>query len=366
MVTELVDPPEGDELKNLLEFDRDELVAELESSLALESFRARQLVSWLYRRGAHSFDEMTDISKETRSALQRKYYIYRPGKKQVQKSKDKTRKYLFAMADGNCVESVYISQPTRYTLCISSQVGCAIGCKFCRTAQMGLVRNLKTSEIIGQVLAVEDDLREAVSQGEEAPDFENIVFMGMGEPLHNLENVIRAVKILNDDLGFDFSARKITVSTSGLVPAIKKFGESGARANLAVSLNATTDEVRSAIMPLNRKYPLAVLLQTLRDYPLKKGRRITIEYVLIKGINDTDEDLKRLPHILHGVKAKVNLIPYNGNTGLGFETPDADRVLYWQERLLAASVSSSIRWSKGEDISAACGQLATEATRAKK
>lgn len=336
---------------DLLNFDREELTTELSSRFELESFRARQLVNWLYKRRITDFEQMTDISKIVRDQLAEVYTISRPKPVTIQKSKDGTRKYLFELSDGSRVESVLIAQATRYTLCVSSQVGCAIGCGFCRTAQMGLKRNLKTAEIIGQVLAVLDDL--------EAERFYNIVFMGMGEPFHNINNVIRTVKILNDPLGLDFSARKITVSTSGLVPAIKKFGDSKAGANLAISLNATTDEVREKIMPINKRWPLEDLLSTLRAYPLKKGRRITIEYVMLKGVNDSDQDLERLPKILRGIPSKINLIPYNDNTGLGYHPPSLERINFWQQSLLGKGMNSTIRWSKGDDISAACGQLAT-------
>ena len=216
---------------------------------------------------------------------------------------------------------------------------------------MGLKRHLKTSEIIGQALAVLED--------EEATDFTNIVFMGMGEPFHNIDNVIKTVKLLNDPLGMEISPRKITVSTSGLVPAIKKFGESEAGANLAVSLNATTNEVREKIMPINKRWPIEVLLQALRDYPLKGSRKITIEYVMLKDVNDSEQDLKRLPKLLHGMPVKVNLIPYNDNTGLGYGQPSVQKINKWQSRLLDLGLNSTIRWSKGNDIDAACGQLAT-------
>ena len=338
-------------MQDLLNFDREGLQDELVQNFGLESFRARQIISWLYKRRLTDIEQMTDISKQVRETLLQNFSISRPKPVQVQKSKDGTRKYLFELEDGSRVESVLIAQATRYTLCVSSQVGCAIGCKFCRTAQMGLKRHLQTAEIIGQVLAVLDDV--------DAERFYNIVFMGMGEPFHNIDNVIRTVKILNDPLGLDFSARKITVSTSGLVPAIKKFGESKAGANLAISLNATTDEIREKIMPINKRWPLEDLTAALREYPLKKGRRITIEYVLLKDVNDSDADLARLPKLLRGIPVKVNLIPYNENTGLGYYPPSLQRINYWQETLLGKHINSTIRWSKGDDISAACGQLAT-------
>ena len=354
---------------DILDLNRVELAAALFDRFGFEAFRSRQLISWLYKRRVRDFSEMTDISRGARETLQANYSISRLALSTVQQSKDGTRKYLFALADGMKVESVLIKQPTRYTLCISSQVGCAIGCAFCRTGRMGLIRHLRSSEIIGQVLAVQDDLHSLRKEhGEDAApeSFQNNVFMGMGEPFHNLDNVIRAVTLLNDPLGLHFSARKITVSTSGLVPAIEKFGVSEAKANLAISLNATTDAVRDVLIPINKKWPIAKLLETLRAYPLKKGRRITIEYVMLSGVNDYAEYLRRLPQLLRGIPSKVNLIPYNDNTGLGFRSSSRDVVQRWQETLLDAGLNSTIRWSKGIDIDAACGQLATNSERQKR
>lgn len=340
----------------LLDFDRSELASDLDASLQLPEYRADQLVQWVYRRRHKSFECMTNMSKQVRECLSGRYSIYRPERLAVEQSIDGTRKYLFGLVDGGKIESVLIKQPTRYTLCVSSQVGCAIGCAFCRTALMGLKRNLRTAEIVGQVLAVQDDI-EGTLPGVE---ISNIVFMGMGEPLHNLANVIRAVKVLNDPLGLNFSGRKITVSTSGLVPAIEKFGRSECQANLAISLNATTNEVRTKIMPINKRWPLEDLLEALRGFPLKRRSRITIEYVLLRGINDRDEDLERLPRLLQGIPVKINLIPYNENAGLGFRCPDRVDVERWQRQLLNQGLNATVRWSKGEDINAACGQLATQ------
>ncbi len=358
---------------DILNFSREELVTELQETLGFAPFRSRQLIQWLYRHRSTDFSEMTNIAKDARKALAERYAIYRPRISDIQRSVDGTRKYLFELRGGDMVESVLIAQPTRYTLCISSQVGCAIGCKFCRTGLMGLKRHLTTTEIIGQVLAVKDDIAKVNAQPGEADmnfpiprDFQNIVFMGMGEPLHNFDNVARTVKLLGDPLGLDISARKITVSTSGMVPSIKRFGEEGVEANLAVSLNATTDETRTAVIPINKKWPIEVLLQSLRELPLKRNRRITIEYVMLAGVNDTDADLKRLPALLHGIPSKVNLIPYNSNAGLGFDSPSRDTVYRWQQSLLNAGMNSTIRWSKGPDIDAACGQLATNTTKKKR
>lgn len=353
------------EKTDILGIEREALCALLTDEFPVTPYRSRQIFSWLYRKKVKSFSDMTDLSKAFRSQLEERFEISRPEVVQVEHSVDGSRKYLFRLKDGSEVESVLICQPKRFTLCVSSQVGCAIGCKFCRTGLMGLKRNLTPAEIIGQVISVQEDvIARGERGGEGQPDpFQNIVFMGMGEPLHNKASVIAAVKILNDQYGFDFSGRKITVSTSGLVPAIKEFGASGANANLAVSLNATTDESRESIMPINKRWPLSDLLGALREYPLKAGKRITIEYVMLAGVNDSDEDLARLPKILKGIPSKINLIPYNANAGLGFYPPSSKRVYEWQERLLAAGMNSTIRWSKGMDISAACGQLATKAER---
>lgn len=351
---------------DILNFPQQELAATLRQELQLEPFRAKQLIRWLYKSRERSFEHMTDIAKPVRQSLAERYRILRLPIVKTQDSRDGTRKYLFELPDGKFIESVLIKQPKRYTLCISSQVGCAIACAFCRTGRMGLTRHLQTAEIVGQVLSVQDDIAARLEQDPESTSFfQNIVFMGMGEPFHNLDNVIRAVELLNDPLGFDFSARKITVSTSGLVPAIEKFGDSNARANLAISLNATTDAVRDVLIPINKRWPLEVLLNTLREFPLRAGRRITIEYVMLKDVNDTSEDLARLPKLLRGIPSKINLIPYNDNAGLGYHAPTRENVYRWQESLLAKGMNSTVRWSKGIDIDAACGQLATESLRAK-
>ncbi len=368
----LEEPPhvESENLKEerleLLDFDRDELAELLEKDFGLPGYRAKQIIQWVYRFRVKSFSEMTNVSRELRERLESKFRIYRPEVDTVLLSSDGSRKFLFRMNDGALIESVLIKQPTRYTLCISSQVGCAIACQFCRTGLMGLKRHLRTSEIIGQVLAVQDaieELRNSPGEKEKPEQFQNIVFMGMGEPFHNLQNVTRTVKLLNDELGINFSSRKITVSTSGLVPAIKAFGESGAGANLAISLNATTDDVRSRIMPINKRWPLETLLSTLREYPLRSRKRITMEYVMLRGVNDSDADLERLPSLVRGIPVKINLIPYNNNSGLGFESSSRETIGRWQDTLLQRGLNATVRWSKANDISGACGQLATQSGR---
>lgn len=344
--------------QSLLDFDRQGLEAEIFKGLGLPAFRARQLMSWIHRKRVRDFSVMTDIAAKYRLALAERYELGRPQLVTLQRAQDGTRKYLFALSDDAQVESVFIRQERRNTLCVSSQVGCAMQCAFCRSGAMGFRRNLSAAEIVGQVLAVQDELAE--DRGLVEKEIANIVFMGMGEPLHNYSNVTRAVRILNDDLGQKFSSRKITVSTSGVLSAMKRFVEEEVPANLAVSLNATTDKQREELMPINRKWPLEVLLRGIRELPLKKRERITLEYVLIKDVNDTVEDLQRLPQLLQGLRVKVNLIPYNECAHLSYKSPPRERIMDWQQALLAVGVTSTIRWSKGEDISAACGQLATE------
>ncbi len=342
---------------NFFDFSRDELAVFLAERLNLPAYRARQLFEWVYKKQVTDFQLMTDLPQSLRPQLAELFDFPVAVICDRQISRDGTRKYLFELHGGHKVESVMIKQPNRMTLCVSSQVGCGMGCSFCRTATMGFRRNLSTSEILQQVRGV---IADAKNFGDM---FHNIVFMGMGEPLHNYKGVTTALRVLRDQHAFDFSGRKITVSSVGLVPAIKKFGESGIDVNLAISLNATTDEVRSTIMPINKAYNVETLLQCLREYPLKRRRKITIEYVMLAGINDTDGDLARLPRLLRGIPAKVNLIPYNENAGLGFRAPSKLVIDHWHDALMQQGLDTTIRWSKGQDIKAACGQLAVEAQK---
>ena len=345
---------------DFFDYTREELTAVLKDKFNSSAFRATQLFEWVYQKHIFDFAQMTNLGKEFRETLAQAFMFPAARIVDRQISKDGTRKYLFEVDNGDLVESVMIKQPTRMTLCVSSQVGCGMNCQFCRTATMGFRRNLRTSEIIQQVLGVLIDAKEFDDS------FSNIVFMGMGEPLHNFKGVVSALKILTDQKGLEMTPRKITVSTVGLVSAIKKFGEIGGLANLAVSLNATTDEVRSKIMPINKKFPLEVLLNSLRSFPLTSRKRITIEYVMLHGVNDTEADLKRLPKLLRGIPAKINLIPYNENAGLGFKSPPESYVAHWQDVLTRGGSDVTIRWSKGQDIKAACGQLATTSVKAVK
>jgi len=335
----------GQNLIDIKNLTGEELTAFL-SGLGKERFRARQIIRWIYGRGVTSFAGMTDLSKALREELESRAFIsdWKPEVTEV--SSDGTRKHLFRLEDGQTVETVRIPmEGERSTLCISTQVGCAMQCAFCLTGTFGLVRNLSPAEIVNQVCAA----------AKEGP-VNNIVMMGMGEPLHNLDNVVKALQILYDDDGFGFGSRKVTLSTSGLVPEILELGRR-IRVNLAVSLNATTDAVRNELMPVNRRYPLQELMAACREFPLAPRQRITFEYILIRDVNDTPADAKRLVRLMHGIKAKVNLIPYNEHEGSAFRAPRPESIEAFQTYLLSRDIVAIRRASKGQDISAACGQL---------
>lgn len=330
---------------DLKDYSPDDLVVFL-SGLGKERFRAGQLLRWIYPRGVTDFAEMTDLSRELREDLAARTFVSDWSAEVVETSTDGTRKYLFRLDDGQTVETVRIPMEAgRTTLCVSTQVGCAMGCSFCLTGSFGLVRNLRPSEIVNQVCAARKD-----------GPVQNIVMMGMGEPLHNLDNVVKALEILYATEGFDYGTRKITLSTSGLVPEMLELGRR-TRVNLAVSLNATTDAVRDELMPINRRYPLKELMAACRAYPLPPRGRITFEYILIRGVNDSLEDAKRLVKLLHGIKAKVNLIPFNEHEGSVYRTPERSVIEAFQVYLLNRDIVAVRRSSKGQDISAACGQL---------
>jgi 23S rRNA (adenine2503-C2)-methyltransferase len=310
-----------------------------------ERFRAKQIFKWIYQKDTLDFGAMTNLSKEFREEIAGRAYVSDLVPEAIETGTDGTRKYLFRLADGACVESVLIPDEGRNTLCISSQVGCAMACAFCLTGTFSLSRNLTAAEIVNQVCAVQ---REA--------EVRNLVFMGMGEPLHNTDNVIRALHILMSGDGLQFSNRRVTVSTSGLIPEMERLGRE-VIANLAVSLNATTDEQRNLLMPVNKTYPIAALLAACRNYPLPGRRKITIEYVLIKGVNDTLDDARRLVRLLSGIPTKINLIPFNEHEGCSFRSPDQEAIDRFHSYLLAKHFTVITRSSRGGDISAACGQL---------
>jgi len=330
------------DLKNL---SPDELLQFL-SGMGKERFRCDQLLRWIYKRGVTDLDQMTDLSKALRAELAGKTFISDWQPEAVETSRDGTRKFLFRLEDGSSVETVRIPMDKdRSTLCISTQVGCAMQCDFCLTGTFGFKRNLTASEIVNQVCAV----------AKEGP-INNIVLMGMGEPLHNLDNVVRALKILYAPAGLDYSSRKVTLSTCGLVPQMAELAQR-ITVNLAVSLNATTDEIRDRLMPINKRYPLQELMTACRNFPLASHRRITFEYILIRDLNDSIADAKRMIKLLHGIRAKVNLIPFNEHEGSIYKCPDENTISAFQTYLLNHDVVAIRRASKGQDISAACGQL---------
>ena len=335
---------------NLLGLDLSEM-ENIAASLGESTFRGRQLYVQLYRRKQFNFEQMTDLAKIFRKKLSESYEIRLPEIADRRVSSDGTIKYLFRLRDGEAIESVYIPEEGRDTLCISSQVGCRVGCGFCMTAQMGFRRNLGAGEIIGQVLAV-------INDGALEEKGFNVVFMGMGEPLHNYDKVMKAFRLLTDSGGIDLSYRKITVSTSGIVPVMGKMSEEERPPSLAVSLNAADDETRSRIMPVNQEWNIKELLQACRDYARDDRRRITIEYVLLQEINDSTSDAEKLARLLKGIPVKVNLIAYNSNPGLPFRAPERSQVLRFQEILINHGLSAFIRASRGSDVAAACGQLA--------
>jgi 23S rRNA (adenine2503-C2)-methyltransferase len=329
-----------------------ELSARL-SAAGTPAYRGEQVFRWLHAQGVASTDEMTNVPQEARDALAADVPLRPLTQEVLQEARDGTRKLRFRTVDGRAIESVLIpdddEERDKLTLCVSSQVGCAMDCGFCATATLGYGRNLTAGEIVEQVYR-------ATKLAGRRPT--NLVFMGMGEPLHNFDNVTRALGLLQHPWGLNFSPRRITVSTVGLVPGIEKLGQLSPAPNLAISLNATTDEVRDRIMPVNRKWPIAKLLEAARRFPLAHGRRVTFEYVLLAGVNDADADADRLVRLLRGIPCKVNLIPWNPFQGPQFERPSAERIRTFQERLRAAHMAVYIRTPRGDDIDAACGQLA--------
>lgn len=340
---------------NLKALSKQEVESFIKES-GLPAFRAKQLIHWIYERYARSIQDITEFSKDLRDALSDKAYISNHVLLDRQISKDGTEKFLFELEDKVTIESVLIPEEDRITLCISSQAGCALGCVFCLTGELGLKRNLKAHEILDQIINVSRLILPR--------RITNIVFMGMGEPLSNFENVVDALWRITGLM--KISPRRITVSTAGIVPKIKELAEKAPMVNLAISLNATTDKVRNYIMPVNKMYPLKKLLDACREFPIPPRRRITFEYVMLKGINDTLEDAKRLVNLLKGIPSKVNLIPFNPFENCEFKRPDDEAVLRFQQILVDGNVIALIRKSKGQDILAACGQLKAKYTYGRK
>ncbi len=336
-------------LVNLKALTEDEL-KDFVVSEGLEPYRASQLLCWIYEKAASTIEEITVFSKALRKELTRKAYISSLEVIKRVSSEDGTEKFLLRLEDGETIETVLIPDNNRLTLCISSQIGCAMGCRFCATAKIGFRRNLLPHEIVDQVIAVQRLITPR--------RITNIVLMGMGEPLKNLKNVAEALRRITTLLRI--SKRRITLSTSGIVNELRRLPQVAPSVNIAISLNATNDTTRDALMPVNRAYPIKKLLEACREYPLEPRRRITFEYILIRGINDSPEDAVRLTRLLRGIRAKINLIPFNPFRGSTFERPDEETIAGFQNILIKKGYTAVIRKSKGNDISAACGQLRGE------
>jgi 23S rRNA (adenine2503-C2)-methyltransferase len=313
-------------------------------------FHARQLYRWIFKRGVTDIDLMTDLSKSLRTRLRGEFALNTPAIASDEQSSDGTRKFVLRLHDGKRIESVFIPDTPSMTFCISTQVGCAMACDFCLTGKMGLVRHLSAAEIAGQV--------RVLAAATTMLDFPfNIVLMGMGEPLHNYDSTMEALRMLRSEHGLAISPRRVTLSTVGIVPGLEKLAREPLMPNLAISLHATTDEQRTQLVPLNRRYPLADIIETCRRFPLKNRNRITFEYVLLAGVNDTPDDARRLVKLLTGIKSKVNLIPLNPAPGIPYERPTDERVNRFAQILADRHITVSVRKSRGRDIRAACGQL---------
>jgi 23S rRNA (adenine2503-C2)-methyltransferase len=332
-------------LKNLTPEELEKFV----TTFGEKPYRARQIMAWVYQHHAASFEAMTNLPHALRAQLAARFYLNCFTARQVTTSSDGTHKFLFTMHDGNCIESVLIPERKHLTICVSTQVGCALGCTFCLTGTRGLIRNLTASEIVSQICAIRKDfLLES--------DTVNIVFMGMGEPLANYENTRRAIYILTDPVGCNISHRRITVSTAGLIPEIRRLGDD-LPVNLAISLNAATNTLRNALMPINKKYPLDELLAAASKAILPSRKRITFEYILMRNVNDSLEDARALASLLRGVRCKINLIPLNEHAATDFKSPDSTTVERFRSFLASRHFTALVRYSKGNDIAAACGQL---------
>jgi len=324
---------------------------DLAVDLGASRYRGRQVASWLYRKGVSDLADMSDLPKDFRAALRERTRAELPELERATPSQDGSRKLVFRLSDGARVSAVVMPDDGRTTLCLSTQVGCGYACAFCLTGTMGLTRSLTAAEIVGQLLAA----NALLGEGERAT---HIVFMGMGEPLANYAALVQSLRVLTDaKLGLGYSPRRLTVSTVGLVAGIEKLAREDLRVNLAISLHAASDEVRSRLMPVNRAWNLEALMRAVRAYPLAPRQHVFFEYVMLDGVNDTPDDAQRLVRLLRGVRAKVNLIPFNDWDGSTFRRPPLARILAFQSILLDAGITTTVRWSKGEDIGAACGQL---------
>jgi 23S rRNA (adenine2503-C2)-methyltransferase len=334
---------------NLLDFTPLEL-EDLCESLGAPRYRGRQIASWLYAKGATDIAAMSDLPLEFRATLGEQAEVQLPELERRTPSLDGSQKLVLKLADGARIQSVLMPDEDRLTLCVSTQVGCGFGCAFCFTGTMGLERNLTAGEIVGQVLAA----RQTLGAGARIT---HIVYMGMGEPLANYAATVTSLRILTDPKAFGFSPRRITVSTVGLVSGIERLAKENLKVNLAISLHATSNQIRNRIMPVNKGFAIQELLEACRGFPVAFRQRITFEYVLLDRVNDSAEDARRLVRLLKGIRAKVNLIPFNDWEGSGFQRPPLQRILAFQSLLLEEGIRTTVRWSKGEDIGAACGQL---------
>ncbi len=343
--------------QNLLGMTREEL-EQFAVACGQPRYRGRQLYRGIYKRRERDLNRLTDLDVKFREFLSSENCVAYPEVRGRFTSRDASVRYLLELHDGQSVEAVYMPEEKRLTLCISSQVGCAVDCRFCFTGLMGVKRNLTAGEILGQVFAIAADQTLPTPSGRVSPRARlNVVFMGMGEPLLNLGPVMKAVRILADSDGVGIPLRRITLSTSGIIPRILDLAQDPMRPKLAISLNASTEEQRTAVMPLNRKYPLRDLLRACRAYPLRPWEKLTFEYVLLDGINDSDSDAARVADMLRGITSKVNLIPYNSGPQLPYRAPPFERVLAFQWVLTERHIPAFIRISRGQDIMAACGQL---------
>ncbi len=342
---------------NLLGYTRPQL-ENLMLSMGQQAYKGRQMFAWLYKTRQHDFHLMTDLKKEIRSQLNQQYTFELLKVEHENTAADGTTKFLFRLDDGHPIETVLIPDGDRTTVCISVQAGCALACKFCATGTLGLLRDLTAGEIVGQLLHLRERL------GNDA--FTNIVMMGMGEPLNNFDNVIEAIRIITDSIGLGVAAKKITISTSGISPKIRKLADLGSKARLAVSLHAATQEKRRRIMPVAETFGLDKLIESLHYYTRKTKSRVTIEYILFRGFNDTQEDVKALTRLLHGVPCKINVLAYNPVAGLPFERPSDDEVNWFARQLYPRLPAVTVRKSRGLDIDAACGQLAAKQQKKEK
>ena len=352
---------------NIIGLSRDQIKSILiEANLIKlnENFRVKQIWHWMYFHGVTNIDDMTSISIDLREDLKKVFILKRPELDKEQCSTDGTKKWLIKLDDGNLVETVYIPENNRGTLCVSSQVGCTLNCKFCHTGTQKLVKNLSTEEIVSQLMIARDQLKDWPAN--ENRKISNIVFMGMGEPLYNYNSVKQAVKIFSDQEGIKLSTKRITLSTSGIVPQILEWGKE-VDTVLAISLHATNDKLRDEIVPINKKYPLEELIQACRDYPRSRNsRRITFEYVMLKGVNDSLDDAKALVDLIDGIPAKINLIPFNPWPNSPYECSSNNQIKKFGDFINDAGYSSPVRKTRGQDIMAACGQLKSDSVKIRK